>query len=700
MLSTPRITVSPSNPEMLNREFSFIVEAYSKSEYDPGIKQLCTFEFKFMVVPNDSLLVWPTGRHLPDTFYSNYPGQLFIDLDRFVLGANITYGIQIGKGKDGLDPPVHFILQQNDTNIVWWDKKPSMFKYTFLRMEQFDSRDETELWIYSQDYDNATHLSRCITVPYTDEVHCIESGHAPHINFRIDNLTATRFHYYGGQYLHLAAILYEEFPNEVFVYDVESGAELGTRPIMFPSGYEGKVQAVEFIGHYMAVVLRFVKEIVFFDMRQCFDHQERECEEIYRIDSIMMDKLGVEYFSPMDIKTSDFHPYVLFIQCLDRVIILDIAKSGPILLEEIRSPSTKEPGPYRWKMAIAKGELLIVNPPNLIEEFNLDELYTFKNTEPTKIFPTFKYTIPDTFDLDFSDNGNLVYITAVDPDMSNQTNSVILVYRTGYPAVSSLYDVFHLNLRYDELHIDATGNFGDYIAVAWGSVLSMFRQYEDPIVVIEDSFDDYKFNVTYTNEPQHSYKYFSSVEVKIANFPEDIIVNDSRLNESSYLSGQISYNKSHQKYQFLDLDWFNGSVLNYTLEGCSECGQKVKVVNHLHEERVVLGVHDMEDYAFSEYGGMVQQFQSIIKMHHNGSIHQFAQLPSVLDGETCTIIEYSFLYDFSLSACKDGDEVYLYQTVYSASKPFVMGPYYSSAKHVTSMKLHMDLMIIVDVDER
>lgn len=56
-------------------------------------------------------------------------------------------------------------------------------------------------------------------------------------------------------------------------------------------------------------------------------------------------------------------------------------------------------------------------------------------------------------------------------------NSVILVYRTGLPAVSSLYDVFHINGRYDDMLIDATGSFGDYVAVGLGSVLMMFRQY-------------------------------------------------------------------------------------------------------------------------------------------------------------------------------------------------------------------------------
>jgi hypothetical protein len=107
----------------------------------------------------------------------------------------------------------------------------------------------------------------------------------------------------------------------------------------------------------------------------------------------------------------------------------------------------------------------------------------------------------------------------------------------------------------------------------------------------------------------------------------------------------------------------------------------------------------MEDYVFSGEGGFIQQFQSIIKMKHNGSIDQFISFPSVLDGESCIDIEHSWIYEYTLSACKQGYEVYLYTTVYTASKPFVNGPYYSSAKHVTSMHVMEDLMIIVDVDE-
>jgi hypothetical protein len=100
-----------------------------------------------------------------------------------------------------------------------------------------------------------------------------------------------------------------------------------------------------------------------------------------------------------------------------------------------------------------------------------------KDVPMTKAFPTYGYVIQDTFDLDFSDKGNLVYITGVDPKLPADTNSIIMVYRTGYPAVSSLYDVFNLYGKYEDILVDATGNFGDYVAVAYGNTLAIFRQY-------------------------------------------------------------------------------------------------------------------------------------------------------------------------------------------------------------------------------
>ena len=65
-------------------------------------------------------------------------------------------------------------------------------------------------------------------------------------------------------------------------------------------------------------------------------------------------------------------------------------------------------------MAIARGELILVNPPDRIEEHDLDDLYFRRDVPMTKVYPTFGYKIQDKFQLDFSDTGNLVYITGID----------------------------------------------------------------------------------------------------------------------------------------------------------------------------------------------------------------------------------------------------------------------------------------------
>lgn len=45
-----------------------------------------------------------------------------------------------------------------------------------------------------------------------------------------------------------------------------------------------------------------------------------------------MTRIGVNYFSPVQVYYSDFHPQVLFVQCLDRVLILDLTRTGIIKL--------------------------------------------------------------------------------------------------------------------------------------------------------------------------------------------------------------------------------------------------------------------------------------------------------------------------------------------------------------------------------
>lgn len=62
------------------------------------------------MVPDDSLAIWPTGLTIPSTYYANYPGNLYIPIDRYVLGSNITYGVSDEYDKD---PPVYYFFHQN-----------------------------------------------------------------------------------------------------------------------------------------------------------------------------------------------------------------------------------------------------------------------------------------------------------------------------------------------------------------------------------------------------------------------------------------------------------------------------------------------------------------------------------------------------------------------------------------------------------
>lgn len=234
-----------------------------------------------------------------------------------------------------------------------------------------------------------------------------------------------------------------------------------------------------------------------------------------------------------------------------------------------------------------------MNPPNLIEEYQLNELYTRKITQMTKQFPVYNYTILDSFDLDAADNSDMVYITGIDKSLPAEKNTVIMVYRTNTPAVAAFYDIWHVEGKYDEMLLDVTGVNGDYVTVAMGSILMTFRQYGVPVLIFEDNWNDFGFNVTYTNDPEHRYNYTSYATVKVANYPEKIVINESKLNQTDFLTNTINYQQQRTEVVLDDSTWFNGSVLNYTVEGCSECGNKIKVIGHLEDKRDFLGETDM-----------------------------------------------------------------------------------------------------------
>ena len=61
------------------------------------------------------------------------------------------------------------------------------------------------------------------------------------------------------------------------IYNVRE-KKMFAKPVDFGAGWEGKIQSIEFLGHYLAVVLRHVKTVVFYDMKVCHDDQYGICE--------------------------------------------------------------------------------------------------------------------------------------------------------------------------------------------------------------------------------------------------------------------------------------------------------------------------------------------------------------------------------------------------------------------------------------
>lgn len=191
-----------------------------------------------------------------------------------------------------------------------------------------------------------------------------------------------------------------------------------------------------------------------------------------------MSKLGIKYFSPINVETTVFHDEVLFIQTEHSVIVLDIDKEHhPILLGVIESDATKDTE-SQFRMSINRDYLLISNFPRTIEEYDISDLYKFRITK-IKNYPLYGYTLPENYDIDVSDQTDTTYVSVLAPD--NQTRQ-IFVYRGGFPAVASLYDTIQIDAP-KEILIDATGFQVDYVVTVVGSTIRMFKQLEDPLAM-------------------------------------------------------------------------------------------------------------------------------------------------------------------------------------------------------------------------
>lgn len=512
------------------------------------------------------------------------------------------------------------------------------------------------------------------------------------MNGTILNLTANRFHYYSGIYRHLVAVTTTSSPYSVHIHNMDTGESFNN--IHLIPGYTGQVTSIEFLGEFLTITCKYAKAIYFYDMIRCEDHGR--CDRpIFEIDTNVMHSVGIHYFAPLQVIISDFHPYILFIQNMESVIIIDFSPTGIKLLEHLNSTATRELGYYGWRMAVNRNHLVLVNAPDIIEEWSLDFLYQ-RRVVQTRTYPLYNYTIPETFDMDFSDAGDLVYITAQE---KRTGEGKVLVYRAGYPTVMTFYDVYDMNASYSETLIDATGVFCDFLVLASGSRLQVFRQFMIPLLIIYDTFSDFSFNITYKNTDK-IYRLPKST-VKIANYPIDIKINNTQLKNQTYLDSLIDYNDDHRYYTIRDEDWFNGTVLNFTITCESECGEggKIVLVDHVHLRRSVPAYEGMWDYHFTARGGVIQHGQSLMRMLHNGSVQDYVSMPTQGNGEACKRVTVDFFHDFFVSACQESDtDILLYLTSENGYKPFTMGPFPSSADAIANLQIMGNLLFLTDSD--
>lgn len=111
----PILSVWPTNKATLGKEYKFTIQGLSVNTYTSR-SLVCSFTMAFTVVDINSMTLWKTGLTLPSTYYTNYPGELFIPLDRYILGPNITYGV---KENQHPDMSAWWVLQQNETILHW-----------------------------------------------------------------------------------------------------------------------------------------------------------------------------------------------------------------------------------------------------------------------------------------------------------------------------------------------------------------------------------------------------------------------------------------------------------------------------------------------------------------------------------------------------------------------------------------------------
>jgi len=367
------------------------------------------------------------------------------------------------------------------------------------------------------------------------------------------------------------------------------------------------------------------------------------------------------------------------------VVILDVDnRDNLILLNELYSQAILD---YAYKLAVNERFLVVIAAPNIIEEYTIENIYQERKVRFFKSLYLYNYTIPTDYDVEFSDVGDLFYINTVD----GATNlTTVLIFRTGSFAVSSLYDVINIPGLYSHknLEIEVSGYFVDFVSIIASGAFYVYKQFEDPFLVMEDGMDDYQFYLHFTNSDTS--QNISLVSVKVANYPEDF----KPTPEFDKIRSGLKAEKG--QYTFDTRKWFTGHILRYNYS-CPNCYNGVRLVSHINTTGLLrIGG---SDYTETFFGGM-SLWEDLFRLRLNGSISEILLLPDPKEGERCFKVTSTYDELVTVTGCRvSGQGTHVYITSLAAHRGFTWGPYITAARNSENLQLVNELLIVVDVDQ-
>lgn len=664
----------------INKTYDIEIIANSS---DPifGTPTNCTETTQVIMVEPNNMTIWPTKIALSDTYYTNYPGRLEIFLDRYVIGPNITYNVE--ETMIHKDLPTHWINQQNQSQVHFDKPPPSIGDINFFYTEVVPHYGNDTVIYYYQDIRNSTSVAFCTHLWEDVNLNCSVAATYSHTG-RIDQFATAIFNfdqewrYYYIWTLSTATKTVDSI-NTVYIIDFIKHQRLAT--IELPKGYEGYVGDIATSNGILFLLLPYMKTILAYRLDECI---EATCKLSFSIDHTALKSQGVDFFSPTDIVTTRHHPEVLFIQCYGSVIILDVDnRNNLILLDELYSHAINR---NDYKLAVNERFLVVVAAPDMIEEYSLDNIYTVRQVKFFKQLPLYNYVIPADFDLEFSDFGDLFYINTVDQDANKTT---VLIFRTGYFAVSSLYDVINIPGLYSHknLEIEVSGYFVDFVSIIASGAFYLYRQFEIPMMIMESDVIDFQFYLHFMNH-ETSQK-LSLVTVNTTNYPTGFSPTPEFEKIRKGLKsgeGQLTWDTKN---------WFVGHILRYEYI-CTDCHDKIRLTSHIHNTGMLrIGG---ADYSETFFGGLAL-WEDLFRLNINGSIREVLLLPDAKRGERCIKTVSTPDDTLTVTGCRvnsGGTHVYITST--TGHRGFTWGPYQTSAFNIENLQIVNQLLVVTDVD--